>query len=236
MQEQEEKLRQEIIGDARTKADRLIKRAKRDAEKRAASARERQDKARQVRVKEAELRAEGRVRAILAGIDHEILTHWLLRREAVIEDVLEDACARAARGDGIDVGRSLLGLFEDAAGQIGPGPLVVRLQPGDVARLPKGSIDGALARLFGPDAATSSVEVLPDPGVAGGLVVASADGRRHCDNTYRARLRRLRSQLRPAVAARLGAAPAGLGSLSAEAPDPDTAGSSTTGKEGSGDA
>ena len=82
MQEQEEKLRQEIIGDARTKADRLIKRAKRDAEKRAARARERQDKARQVRVKEAELRAEGRVRAILAGIDHEILTHWLLRREA----------------------------------------------------------------------------------------------------------------------------------------------------------
>ena len=209
MQEQEDKLRQEITGDAQAKADRLVKRAKRDAEKRTATARERQDKARQARLKEAESRAEGQVRAILAGIDHEILTHWLLRREAVIEGVLADACSRAERGDGVDVRRSLLNLFEDAATQVGPGPLVARLKPGDVAHLPRDVVDEALARLFGPDADTSSIEVVSDPVVKGGLVVTSADGRRRCDNTYGARLHRLRMQLRPQVASRLSSEPDG---------------------------
>lgn len=235
MQEQEDKLRQEIIGDARTKADRLVKRAKRDTEKLVATARERQEKSRQVRVKEAELRADGHVRAILAGIDHEILTHWLRRREVVIEDVLAEACARGERGEGVDVCRSLLAQFEDAAAQVGPGPLVVRLRPADVARLPAESVAAALPRLFGSGAATSSVEIVPDPTIAGGLVVGSADGRRRCDNTYAARLRRLRGQLRPEVAGRLGAGSGGAASLLGETPDSATAGSITTGTEGSGD-
>ena len=204
MNEQEQKLREEILADAQRKADRLVKRARRDADKAVRDVKKKHEKTRQQRLEEAEHTARGRERSILAGIQHELRRRWLERRETVLHTVLQEALEKARRGDGIDPRRSLCQLLTEALAQIGEDSLTVRLRPDQQELLEPADLERAARQAWDGKSAGDRLRREKKAGMDAGVIVETRNGHRRCDNTYAARLHRLRDALRARVAETLG--------------------------------
>ena len=77
---QEEKLRQEILADAKTKADRLLARAKKQADKAVREAEDATATAREARLKEVQEEIAAQSRAVGIDVAREEHRHLLLQR------------------------------------------------------------------------------------------------------------------------------------------------------------
>lgn len=188
MNQQEQKLRDEILNDARRKAERALTRAERDAAKARDEAAEEQRAEREQALERARQRADTRSRAILVTVDQEVRRQRLLAREAILERCLDQALETACSLPPDDARRSLAELLDEALAALGPGPATVRARPADAA---------VLASAI---PAASQVTVTADERLGAGLVAESADGRRQFDNTYATRRERLRERLRTLLA------------------------------------
>jgi vacuolar-type H+-ATPase subunit E/Vma4 len=193
MSDQEQKLRDEILNDAKRKAERTLTRAKRDAAKAHEQAADEQKTEREQALARATERADARCRAILATVSQEVRQRRLRARENIIEQCLDEALAGAAGLSGDDAKTSLGGLLAEAVQALGPGEAVVRVRPEDAA-----AISAEFLSSLGVDPATLTVQT--DESLGGGVIVESADGRRQFDNTYATRRERLREQLRTLLA------------------------------------
>ena len=202
MSEQEEKLRQEILGDARRKAERAIKRARRDAEKTLEAVRAEQDEARGKRLEAATREAEEKYRAVTAGIAYTIRRRWLLQREEVLDKLFAAMLPEIEAGEGIDRARSLRELLREALEAIGPAPVRLRLHPRDIEILDETSRAEVWRAAFGTESSPAmDMDVEPDESIGRGLILESRDGRHMFDNTYATRLTRLRPVLRTELCA-----------------------------------
>lgn len=200
MNEQEQRLQQEILDDAKRRAGRLVSRAKRDAAKMRKAAEDEVEAARAQRLAAARKTAEDRYRAITARIRHEILRRWLTRREAALDELLNGALTRLEAGADIDRERSLVQLLHEALAALGTGTYTVRLRPADRALFTDDLVARTVRAALAPEAAaTTHIRVLADAALGPGLVLVDADGRRSFDNTYATRLQRLREPLRALV-------------------------------------
>lgn len=203
MQEQENRLQQEILQDARRKAERALERARRDADALAKAVQTRAAEARETALAKAREEGASRARAVTAGIRHQVQREWLGRREAVLAEALQRALTEVEHGSEVDPVRSLGALLREAVAALGTREgLIVRVRPADEGRLR----DAVLPALALPAGTVRSWTVVADPDLGGGLVVETADGRRRCDQTYAARLARLRAELRQAIARAAGVA------------------------------
>jgi len=199
VQDQETKLREEIVQDAQQKAERLVKRASRDARKMLDAAREEREKRRVARVAEAELDVEQRVRAVLATVGIEIRRRRLAEIEVEITKVLTDAVERALALPDEQRRASLLALLSDAAGMMGRTGLRVLCSSRDRALLTDTGVRDALQRAWGGTGGAEDVVFVETDTVRGGLIVDSADERRRVDNSYDGRLARMKDELRTQV-------------------------------------
>jgi len=206
MQEQEAKLQQEILQDARRKAERTVERAHKEAERLSQAVRLEQGRAAEALQAKAGAEAVARARAVLAGIQHDVHKQWLRRRELVLDQVLADALRRVEQGEGFDRGRSLLErLVEALAVMGGDTPVVIAVSAQDAPLLDAAVLAAAAQQLKAGADASIGWRVVGDPELASGFVVSSADGRRRFDQTFTARLARLKRALRQAVATQVGA-------------------------------
>ena len=202
MSEEEKALTDEILSDARKRADRTLKRAERQAARIIAEA-ERQAEAERGRILDAARRTAGReARVAAARMDQDAAALQRDMRQEVIEGVREEARRELARLAGADDYEGLLlALALPALEAMSGHEFDLVLRAADRRRL-----GSRLARRIAA-AARSQMDRKVRVNLAdetletcGGLVLRGAGGHEVADQTFEARLQRLWDQLRGAVA------------------------------------
>jgi len=201
MPEQAEKLRQEILADARRRAERNRKRAEQEAQKIVREAEQAVERLRRERLAQAEHEAEQVARTILAGVDQEVRRNRLRRRERVIQEVYRKALASLRDAPPEKTRRILARLITMALQQIGPNQAVrVHVRPDQADVITSDLMASCARQAFGESAVAPEFEVTPDEDIrTGGVLVETKDGRLLCDNTFEARLQRLDLDVRPHI-------------------------------------
>ncbi len=202
MNDQETKLREEIEQDAAAQAAELLTKARAEAEAVAAKAVEESAALRRAELAKAEALAEARCRAILSGTGTEAKRRWMLRREDVIASALADGLKRAESAPDAERAPALESLLAEAVAGFAPAAdgLVVSARPADAALLTPQLLAAAAKSAGLAEAAAATWTVVAESALAPGLVVTAPDGRRRSDQTFAARLVRLRPELRMQVA------------------------------------
>ena len=193
-------LREEILQDARTRAEREVKRAERDAAKVIERAQRRAQRTRDQAATVAQQRADNEAAKARIGIRAEITRRQLNAQEQAVHAVYRRALEQAAAKEGCDYAAVLRAFAADA----------VRAMAGDAFALHFAAGDGAV---HGEAVAVAVVEALRADGrdvtvrvgrerhhVSGGVIVESDDGSQVFDNTFEGRLNRAGDDLRDAVA------------------------------------
>ena len=205
MNEQESKLRDEILRDADAKTAELLAAARAGADAVAAQAAAEIATLRSAEFAKAEAVAAARCRAILSATETEIRRRWMIRREAVLAAALADGLQQAVFTG--EAGASLEALLAEAVAEIAPAVdgLALFARPEQAALLTPERLAAAARRAGVAETVTATWRVIADDTLAAGLVVTAADGRRRCDQTFAARLARQRPELRMMVAEQVGA-------------------------------
>ena len=192
---QEEKLRQEILGDARTKAERTVVRAKNEAAKNISKAQEDAAKKREVRLAEANRDIDSKCKSILLDVERESRRHWLLGREACIDAMLQDALKAACEAEGEEHAKSMELLAEEAIRAIGQTSMTVTFPESDNNLVTLPWLREIAERLFGAQN-NVSFTLNPKRDAPAGVSFISDDGKRAFDNTYASRLSKMKDNLR----------------------------------------
>jgi len=193
-------LSDEILKDAATKADRIRKRGQRDARKLLDDAAREAAAAAESVLEVARRRAARAAQSILATVDQEVRLEQLAAQEAELDRLFESARRRLADRKSYDYPAVVAALATQAIVAMGADRVTLGLAEADRAM----ATDAWLAdvcRRVGRDVA---ITVSQEPAaIDGGVVVRSADGRLLYDNSFAARLRRLRPGLRRELAAKV---------------------------------
>jgi len=198
----EKVLSDEILKDAATKADRIRKRAEREAKKTLAAAATEAEGAREKVLDVARGRADRAAQSILATVEQEAARDLSAAREAELDKMFEAArqrltALRQAQGDYPAV---VAALAIQAIQAMAADGVTLELAEADRAM----ATDAWLAdvrRRVGRDVAITVSE--QPAAIGGGIVVRSADGHLLYDNSFAARLRRLWPDLRRELAAKV---------------------------------
>ena len=192
---QEEKLRLEILGDAKTKAERTIARAKNEAAKNISKANDDAAKKRETRLKEANRDIEAKCKSILLDVERESRRHWLLAREACIDAMMQDALKAASETSGDEHAQSMAALAEEALGAIGPAAMTVTFPTSDGGIVTQAWLQGIAAKVLG-EGNGASFTLNPQQDARPGISFVTDNGQRAFDNTYASRLAKMKDSLR----------------------------------------
>jgi len=172
--------REGILAEAQAMVDRILSQAREEAEARRRQRLEAE--LRTVRAEQARLLNDARLAS---------LKQLSVARDGLIDAAFQQAAERLERLRGSPLYRDVLRrLLEEAASQLGPGRVVVKVDPADT-RLAE-----ELVESLGLDAV-----VEPTLHCAGGLEASDAEGRIVVRNTFESRLQRAREVLRPELTA-----------------------------------
>ena len=191
-------LADEILEDARRKAERNHERAGREARKILDAALADADRLTAGVLDAARRRAERLTKAAGATVGQEVRRDLLAAQENELAKLFDQALERLERRKGYDYPATLAALAAEAIRAMDTGHVVLGFAEG-VHPLATGEWLAEVRRRAGRDVAIDVSEE-PEP-IRGGVVVRSADGRLLVDNSFAARLARLRPDLRRQVAA-----------------------------------
>jgi len=194
MNEQETKLQDEIFAEARAKAERVVARAKNDADGILASGRRAAQERHEARLKEVGDLADSQCKSMLIGIDMEINRRWLKRQEACIDALLAEALADAEALQGAEREAMMGQLTREAFQAMGNVPCQAVVSAQDRGLVTAQWIQEQLRGIF-PDG-VAAIDVVADDTVKGGIVLKASDGSRTFDNSLKTRLVRLHDELR----------------------------------------
>ena len=193
---EESKLQQEILNDAKRKAERTVKRATRDAEKALEQVKKQEERLRVRRLDEAKAEAETTYRSITATISYEKRRLWLSAREKELQALFDDMLKQLSAGENIDRTRALSELLLESLVAIGRQDTVIHLNPQDRPVFTKDVVEELLTRAFDGAEKVPNVRFVEDDSVTGGLIAFSQDGTKRFDNRYATRMERLCNTLR----------------------------------------
>jgi len=196
----EKALSDEILKDAERRAKRIRSRADREAKKIRDQAVEAAEAAAQKVRDAAQRRAERTAQSVLATLEQEARRDLLEAQETELNRLFETARQRLADRSSYDYPAVLAALAVEAIAAIGSESVVIEFNDADRA-IASDAWLGDVRRRIGHDV---SITVPAEaPPIDGGLVVRSADGRLLYDNSFAARLERLRPALRQQIARRV---------------------------------
>ena len=196
----EKVLSDEILSDAKRKADRARKRAEREAKKILAEAGKKADEAAERTLDVARERADRQAQATLATVAIEVQRDLLETREREFDKLFDAARQRLADKARYDYPAALAALAAEAIAAMRTDDVVLALSSDDRPIATDAWLADLLRRV-GRDVKTTIAE--EPASIDGGLIVRSADGRLLYDNSFAARLTRLRPDLRRELATRL---------------------------------
>ncbi len=191
---QEEKLRQEILTDAKTKADRLLARARNKADKVVREATEAVASAREVRLQEVQEEIAAQRKAIEIDVARETHRHELLQREACLEELFAQALREVSAQTGEARAASYRKLAAEALSAIGSGEVAVTFPAADAELVTEAWLAGVAVEAA--PGGGFSFQLVPQEGAPAGLQFRRTDGTREFDNTYAARLAAMKDDLR----------------------------------------
>jgi len=190
-------LRDEILADAKRQEERILRRAKQEADDILAKAKAEAEKEQRERLEAARAEAQRRRDLILGTVPVEVGRMRSARIEAALESVREETARRLAAREGLDYREALVSLAAAAIASMDGRKFVIALSAADRQALGDGWLED-VRRRAGRDVELS---IAPEPaGIQTGLIVSDADGRRVCDQSFAARLARLWPQVRPGIA------------------------------------
>ena len=196
----EKVLSDEILKDAEKRAERVRAKAKREAQTILADGAKEADAAAQKILDVARRRAERAAQSVLATVEQEVRRDLLEAQEAELSRLFEAARQRLADRASYGVPAVLAALAAEAIAAMDSPSVVVELAEADRAAVTEAWL-ADVRRRVGRDVA---VRVAEKPAaIDGGIIVRSADGRLFYDNSFAARLARLRPGLRRELAARI---------------------------------
>jgi len=194
----QKKLEEEILADARRRADRIIKRAKREAEKIAEQGEKAaQEEAKRIIARFAE-RAERMAAVARASVDIEIEKKRLARQEQAIQSIFEEAMKKLGDKRSYDYKTAVINLASYAIRKMAGNDLTIRLDKSDKTFADNSLVDAIKERV--KEKAINLKVSSSASSIGAGVLVESADGRQLYDNSFEKRLKRLREPLRKKVA------------------------------------
>ncbi len=193
--EQEQRLRDEIIGDAKAKAERLLARARNDATKIVDRAKREAEAKRKERMAEVEKEMAQKCGSIVRGVETELKRHWLAGREERLEAMLATALEKAASTTGEAHSRSMALLAKEAILALGPCHAQVYFPEKD-AGLVTDEWLSSIAKEALPKDADFAFQLCPSPDAPDGLRFVTLDGGKEFDNTYASRLQKMKDGIR----------------------------------------
>ncbi len=195
-------LTDEILADARRQADRLRRRAERDAKATIEKAEREAEADRTERLDKARAEADRRRRRTLASVPVEEGRMRAARIEEALEGIRAAARERLLARQGYDYRAALVRLAGEALAAMDGQTFVLELAEAD-----RDTLGPDLAAAVRDRDGREGLDVAPaaEPAdIAGGVIVRDAEGRQRWDNSLAARLERLWPALRRRVAAETG--------------------------------
>jgi vacuolar-type H+-ATPase subunit E/Vma4 len=193
-------LQQEILSDGRRRAERIIQAARAQADKALADRRAAVEAEVAGVVAEGRRRAERRADMVLRTVDQEVSRRKLAAREALIQEVLEQARKELEGLSGDRYGELAVELAESAIRGMCATDFLVQVVAPDENGLNVNALADRIVSGLAREGRRVSLRAEGLSGGSKGVIVLSADGRLRWDNTIESRLRRLRRQIRARVA------------------------------------
>jgi vacuolar-type H+-ATPase subunit E/Vma4 len=197
------KLREQILSEARGKAEETLSGARRKAADAEAQAAKSAGAVRDKMLGEAKKRAEWVRKTTLASIETMERREHLKGQEAVIKLVCNEALSGLKNLDRQRTARVLAALIVDAVGEMGGDSFFVRANASQHGMLTPEFLDGLeaeVAKRRGKKVSLSAGKAIESETVSGGVIVVSADCRQTVDNTFEGRLKRNMGALRVELA------------------------------------
>jgi vacuolar-type H+-ATPase subunit E/Vma4 len=198
MSSSEKLLSEEILQDAHKKAERALKKADRRAQQVIADAEKDAEHALEQAREAAHRRAERIAHSIMATLEQEVRRNLLDEQEAELSRLFDTALEQLTDRSGYDLADVLATLAAEAVAAMDADAVVLSLAAEDRPVATDDWLAGVRQRA-GRDVALSVDEAPAN--IGGGVVARSADGKQLYDNSFAARLRRLRPTLRQQIAA-----------------------------------
>lgn len=189
-------LAEEIVEDARKRAERTIARTQAEVEKIVAQARaDAEAQAKKIRT-EAEQRARRKAEMIVRMVDQEVARRKLRAREAVVQQVLDEAKKRLDAMSGDEYKRSLIQLAAAAMREMPCEEFLVHVSTQAEDHIAPAWLVAEMGKALSEHGRKALIQVELRADLPKGVVVKSVDGRLQWDNTFDTRLKRLRAGLR----------------------------------------
>lgn len=192
------KLADEILADARAKAEKIVQRCERDAEKinvRTDKLAQRESKKIIAHFRE---RAEKQQEMILASVDIEIEKKHLALKEKEIQSVIEEAKKRLLEKSPADYMKTLVRLAARAIDKMQGTDFTISLARSDESLAGDDLLNQIKAAVKGKNV-TLKYDAA-ESGISAGVIIRSADARQLYDNSFERRLKRLENYIRKEVA------------------------------------
>ncbi len=194
----QEVLAQEILDDGRRRAERIRADAQAEAEK-LLNEGEGRAKAEAARIAaEGEETARKRAQMIRSSVAQEIAQRKLAAREEVIQEVLAGASKELEKLEGAVYRNAVVTLAAEALRQMPGQKFVVRVA--GLGEAECATIRDTLLKTLRDAGRTVEIQCAAAAGGSRGVVVESADGRLRWDNSFAARLNRMKAGLRRTIA------------------------------------
>jgi len=194
----EDTLIEEILGDARKKAGRTLRRAEREAKQEVERAQKEAEKITSAAIDSARQRAQKEKQVILATVDLDARRIRLDMEEQVIVEAFEAARKRVLDKSSYDYPAALARLTIRAARAIGGNAFRIGVSEEDRPAVDTNALRQRLKEELGHDVHLTLADE-PAP-ISGGVIVYSGDGGRMVDNSLDSRLARMHDDLRRRIA------------------------------------
>ena len=192
-----EKLREEILADARREAEVIVIRAKQDAEALLKDSAAEADRLRKERLNFAQIEAARQKDLIMATVSVEFERRRAARIEALLESVYEEVRQCLLDREGFEYREVVIALAADAIKQMEGGTFVVKLSDADLATLGDNLADD-IAQKVGRSV---NITISNEQGISeGGVLVEDGETRQVWDNRFLKRLERMWPELRRQIA------------------------------------
>jgi len=197
-------LSDEILSDAKRRADRTVNRAEREGKKLVERAVKQAEAVRDRALAVAKARLTREEQVFASALTLEERMRRLKAQGMLLDEVLDRAAERLRSRSGFDYPALVRKLAVEGVVAMTGDAFVLRLAEADrdaMAKTLPDEVAAAVATETGRDVKVTLADA--PAAIDDGVHVESADGRQHVDNTFAGRLRRMRDELRFEIAALL---------------------------------
>lgn len=200
MDNQEQRLQQEIIADAQKKAERIRAKALTEKERLLQKCQQELDKRRQERLQEVEAEITQYVRNLQNSLGMEKRKRWLRKREESIRELFAQIQAQAEENTDSQREESLIALAEEALAALQGGDFLVEFATQDAGLITVEWLKQRAQNSLADQARDCHFALQPSAEVKGGIRFLSRDQSRLFDNTFATRMQLLQERLRSLLA------------------------------------